>query len=292
MLRDGGTADRQLLSELAHGEWARGEPLEDLPPRWIAESLERLFVGKCARTVSLDLRMPVCQADCAPMLLYDSAGLGNCCKVRQLFAHLGIEYERREVSVIDRSGRQELLGELNPGAARAHAGARRRPLARRVERDHVLLRRGHAVPARGPLRARPGAPVAVLRAVQPRAVHRGRALLGDRRDHAVRGRPGGQARGGTAALRAMERASRRAASSWSASATRSPTSRCTPTRTWRRRAASSSSPIRRSAPGSSAWRPSRATSRSPTDRRATRATEAQPARSAERPRRVPSGPCW
>jgi glutathione S-transferase len=49
------------------------------------------------------------------MLLYDSPVSGNCWKVRQLFAHLGIEYERREVSVTDRSGRRELLGELNPG---------------------------------------------------------------------------------------------------------------------------------------------------------------------------------
>ena len=49
------------------------------------------------------------------MLLYDSAISGNCYKVRLLFALLGIEYERREVDVIDRSGRAELLGELNPG---------------------------------------------------------------------------------------------------------------------------------------------------------------------------------
>lgn len=49
------------------------------------------------------------------MVLYDSAVSGNCWKVRQLFAHLGIEYQRREVDVIDRSGRRELLGELNPG---------------------------------------------------------------------------------------------------------------------------------------------------------------------------------
>jgi glutathione S-transferase len=48
------------------------------------------------------------------VLLYDSAVSGNCYKVRQLFAHLGIDYERREVDVIDRSGRLELLGELNP----------------------------------------------------------------------------------------------------------------------------------------------------------------------------------
>jgi glutathione S-transferase len=48
------------------------------------------------------------------MLLYDSPVSGNCWKVRQLFAHLGIEYERRELSVIDRSDRQERLGTLNP----------------------------------------------------------------------------------------------------------------------------------------------------------------------------------
>ena len=48
------------------------------------------------------------------MLLYDSRVSGNCYKVRQLFAHLGIEYERHEVDVIDRSGRLELLGALNP----------------------------------------------------------------------------------------------------------------------------------------------------------------------------------
>jgi glutathione S-transferase len=49
------------------------------------------------------------------MLLYDSRISGNCYKVRQLFAHLGLEYERREMSVIDRSNRAEVLGELNPG---------------------------------------------------------------------------------------------------------------------------------------------------------------------------------
>jgi glutathione S-transferase len=48
------------------------------------------------------------------MLLYNSRVSGNCYKVRQLFSHLGIAYERREVDVIDRSGRLELLGDLNP----------------------------------------------------------------------------------------------------------------------------------------------------------------------------------
>jgi glutathione S-transferase len=48
------------------------------------------------------------------MLLYNSAVSGNCYKVRLLLAHLGLEYETHEVDVVDRSGRPELLGELNP----------------------------------------------------------------------------------------------------------------------------------------------------------------------------------
>jgi glutathione S-transferase len=48
------------------------------------------------------------------MLLYDSKVSGNCYKVRQLFAHLGIAYERRELDVIDRSNRPEVLGGRNP----------------------------------------------------------------------------------------------------------------------------------------------------------------------------------
>jgi glutathione S-transferase len=49
------------------------------------------------------------------VLLYNSAVSGNCYKVRLLFAHLSVEYETVDVSVSDRSGRKELLGELNPG---------------------------------------------------------------------------------------------------------------------------------------------------------------------------------
>jgi glutathione S-transferase len=48
------------------------------------------------------------------MLLYNSAVSGNCYKVRLLFAHLGIEYERHELDVIDRSNRPDVLGALNP----------------------------------------------------------------------------------------------------------------------------------------------------------------------------------
>jgi len=48
------------------------------------------------------------------MLLYDSAPSGNCYKVRLLLAHLGITYERHELSVSDRSNRPAVLGGLNP----------------------------------------------------------------------------------------------------------------------------------------------------------------------------------
>ncbi|MBO9532940.1 MAG: glutathione S-transferase family protein [Solirubrobacteraceae bacterium] len=48
------------------------------------------------------------------MLLYDAAISGNCWKVRQLFAHLAIDYERKALSVVDRSDRVAELGALNP----------------------------------------------------------------------------------------------------------------------------------------------------------------------------------
>jgi glutathione S-transferase len=49
------------------------------------------------------------------MLLYNSAVSGNCYKVSLLLAHLGLEYETVELSVVDRSNRSGVLGELNPG---------------------------------------------------------------------------------------------------------------------------------------------------------------------------------
>jgi glutathione S-transferase len=48
------------------------------------------------------------------MLLYDNPISGNCYKVRLLLAKLGVVYERRELDVIDRSARAEILGGLNP----------------------------------------------------------------------------------------------------------------------------------------------------------------------------------
>ena len=48
------------------------------------------------------------------MLLYNSPVSGNCYKVRLLLAHLGTPYERRDLDVVDRSNRADVLGGLNP----------------------------------------------------------------------------------------------------------------------------------------------------------------------------------
>lgn len=48
------------------------------------------------------------------MRLFDNAVSGNAYKVRLLLAHLGKDYERIEVSVVDRSNREDLLGAKNP----------------------------------------------------------------------------------------------------------------------------------------------------------------------------------
>lgn len=48
------------------------------------------------------------------LLLYDNPVSGNCYKVRLLFGLLGIEFERRELSVTDHSDRVAALGGLSP----------------------------------------------------------------------------------------------------------------------------------------------------------------------------------
>lgn len=48
------------------------------------------------------------------MILYNSQVSGNCYKVRLLAAQRGLKLELRELDVIDRSNRKEVLGGLNP----------------------------------------------------------------------------------------------------------------------------------------------------------------------------------
>jgi glutathione S-transferase len=46
--------------------------------------------------------------------LYNNRISGNCWKVRQIAAHLGLPLELVELDVVDRSDRPEVIGELNP----------------------------------------------------------------------------------------------------------------------------------------------------------------------------------
>ncbi len=48
------------------------------------------------------------------MLLYNSQVSGNCYKVRLMLAHLGLDFQRHELDVVDRSNRSQVLGDLNP----------------------------------------------------------------------------------------------------------------------------------------------------------------------------------
>ena len=48
------------------------------------------------------------------VLLYDNPVSGNCYKARLILSLLGIEFERRRLSVIDRSDRADVLGGLSP----------------------------------------------------------------------------------------------------------------------------------------------------------------------------------
>lgn len=48
------------------------------------------------------------------VVLYENPVSGNCYKVRLLLTLLGIEFERREMSVNDRSDRPEVLGDISP----------------------------------------------------------------------------------------------------------------------------------------------------------------------------------
>ncbi len=195
------------------------------------------------------------------MLLYDSDVSGNCYKVRLLLAHLGLEYQRFPVDVVDRSNRQEVLGELNPGLrvptlvldderALGESGAILWYLADGTEylpadpfdRAKVLQWMFFEQYSHEPY-------VAVARFWLTKGIDVEPEALAERQ------------RAGYLALDAIE-AHLAGHELSSPSATRSPTSRSTPTRTSPTRAASTSAATRRSAPGSTAWLLDLATSRS------------------------------
>jgi glutathione S-transferase len=199
------------------------------------------------------------------VLLYDSAISGNCYKVRLLFSLLGIEYERREVDVIDRSGRGELLGDLNPGLrVPTLVLDDGRPLA---ESDAILLYFAEGteyLPEERYARAQ----VLQWMFFEQYSHEPNIAVLRFWAHAGIKPSPRealAKLNGGQAALEAMER--HLAGHDFFVGEARpSPTSPSTPTPTSPARAASRWAASPRSAPGWSGSRRSRATSRSTPDR--------------------------
>lgn len=99
------------------------------------------------------------------VLLYNNAVSGSCYKVRLLAAQLGIKLELRELDVLDRSNRKDVLGGLNPALGGTDARLRRWSFAGRVERHPLVPRRRHRVRPDRLLRAGAGPSMAILRAV-------------------------------------------------------------------------------------------------------------------------------
>ena len=159
------------------------------------------------------------------MRLHDYPASGNCYKVRLLLAQLGVDYERVHVDIFDGDTLTDEFAALNP--------ARTTPVLETdageslLESNAILvyLAEGTELLPDDSGRARAGAALALLRAGRDRAGHRRPALApGHRRAGAGQpagARRSGRRRGRAAAARASTCAS---APSWSASATRSPTS--------------------------------------------------------------------
>jgi glutathione S-transferase len=99
------------------------------------------------------------------VLLYNAPVSGDCYGVRLLLAQLGLEVETVDASVVDRSNRAELLGDLNPGLrVPTIVLDDGRPL---VESNAILWYLGDGtdyVPS-DPYAVRPGVAVVLLRAV-------------------------------------------------------------------------------------------------------------------------------
>ena len=186
------------------------------------------------------------------MRLHDYPASGNCYKVRLALAQLGVDYERVHVDIFDGDTLTDEFGALNPARTTPVLETRRR-------RDRCSSRtRSSSTSPRAPSccpTIRSSAPrcCAGCSTSRPRSC-RGIAglrvrlaagvLAPDSPQRAAAGVPAG-----AAALRRARGAPARAQPSWSASATRSPTSPSTATSTWPATRASTSPSTRRC----SAW---------------------------------------
>ena len=111
------------------------------------------------------------------MTLYDFTGSGNGYKVRLLLAQLGLPYKRIECDILKGETRTPEFLAKNPNG--------RIPTLQLDDGSHLFesdailwyLAEGTHVRAGRPAGARADAAMDVLRAVQPRALHRDGALL-------------------------------------------------------------------------------------------------------------------
>ena len=213
------------------------------PSTAIASTQRPAALRKASCGIDADASAKAATIIVEPVLLYNSQVSGNCYKVRLLLAHLGLAYERREVSTSStaRTGR-EVLGELNP-ALRVPTLVLDdgRPLA---ESDAILFYLAEGTPYLPEDRYERAQVLQWLFFEQYNHepnIAVVRFWVAMRRRTAPRGRARGQAPRRLRRARRDGAPPRRAARSSSASATRSPTSRSTPTRTSRTRAASTSS---------------------------------------------------
>ena len=113
--------------------------------------------------------------------LYDYLESGNGYKVRLLLTQLGVAVRARRAR--HPAGRDAHARVPAPQPERPHSAASSSRTARTCAESNAIqfyLAEGTPFLPGGPARARAGAAVDVLRAVQPRALHRGRALLAPR----------------------------------------------------------------------------------------------------------------
>ena len=164
------------------------------------------------------------------MKIYGDTNSGNCLKVKWVCDNLALPYSWIDVDTLKGETRTHGIPQAQQRRPGADGRIRRRPHAGAIQRHHPLSRPRQRPDPAGRLCRREDGRMAVLGAIQPRALYRGVPL------------PDGLS--GQAGLRSRSRqdqarlcragadgaSARRLAVSWSAMPSRSPTCRCWPIR--------------------------------------------------------------
>ena len=194
--------------------------------------------------------------------LYSDQRSGNSYKVRLALARLGIPFTLVEIDILQGASRTpEFLAKNPNGHVPLLEVAPNRYLA---ESNAILwyVAGGTTLAPEDRIDRAEAHAMDVLRAAQPGAQYRRRLFLagaGQRRPRPAAARARGLDGKRLSRARRHGDAPRRPAGFSPPTASPSPTSRSTPTPTWRTAAISISRAFRRCAPGSTAWRPSPAT---------------------------------